>query len=133
MVPQYVDQDKVWDVRYLTNQERLDCKVRVSDGAMLDNKGEKLHPGRHIFVIDENNRIFTSPVQIVGQIHHSSFLGGAPVQFAGEMFVNEEGKPDKITTQTGHYRTSDDKLDVAKEVFTNKKIDISKTQFQGFS
>lgn len=50
---------------------------------------------------------------------HGSFLGGRPVELAGMISINEEGKIDKINNHSGHYMP--DKLDLYRGIMKLKK------------
>lgn len=100
-------------VRYLDGAAREELRLTVrnglvyrSDGTLFDTtNASSVHAGgggRAIFVMDEHGNMYASNVQRVGDFHHSSFLGGAPVTGAGELQV-VNGRVQTVTDHSGHY------------------------------
>jgi hypothetical protein len=102
-------------VQYLDEAGRQRYRLTVgSDGRLYDSAGRRFDTsggtsawsrgrGRAIFVMDEQGNLYASNRQIVGQFHHSSFLGGNPVAGAGELEV-ADGNLMAISRQSGHYK-----------------------------
>jgi hypothetical protein len=59
-----------------------------------------------IFVIKYNKEINELELYISGneRHNHASLLAGQPVEAAGEIYTDADGRITKITTQSGHYR-----------------------------
>jgi hypothetical protein len=91
--------------------ERKAYEVTVQDGRLY-YRGKLLnteHPvdgapkATYIFVMAKDGTIYTAPNGGTAQnIHHSSFLHGAPAAAAGTMVV-VDGVVQKITNKSGHY------------------------------
>ena len=95
---------------------------------MVDTNGKQLKAGTYLLVIDQDNKIYASPEHKAFVVHHSSFTGGKPVKFGGEMIVGENGKPKEITNASGHYLPTKEAFDAQMEVFGAAGIDTSKSK-----
>jgi hypothetical protein len=105
-------------VTYLkTPQERFPYLVQIKDGKFFNHEGVQLDTRsavtknmhgisrRHengIFVFGEDSKIYLSLNSQAGVFHHSSFLAGEPVWFAGEMGI-ENGSLVYLNNNSGHY------------------------------
>ena len=102
-------------VKYLNETERLAYKITVKeDGKLYDAQGQLFDTahalsalgsvsGKAIFVMDSEGNFYASNHQPVGKFHHSSFLAGDSVAFAGELDVCA-GELRELTPRSGHYR-----------------------------
>jgi hypothetical protein len=82
---------------------------KASDGTPFDTSAASTaHSGggRAMFVMDQHGNLYASNKQVVGELHHSSFLGGGDVAGAGEIRVNG-GVLDEMTRKSGHYKPSE--------------------------
>lgn len=70
---------------------RATMDPRYSARSEATRGGSHWSPGqdRSIFVMDGNGNLYASNGQRVGELHHSSFLGGQPVAGAGEIGVRD--------------------------------------------
>lgn len=124
MDPDYLRQIDAWIdagsnqhkwVKYLNDAELAAMELkpvgpknqfkRDMDPGLFDTKGHESEPGRtgwSIFVMDEQNRIYTNSKSTM-RFHHSSFLGGKPTKSAGTLKVTN-GKIAGITMASGHYQ-----------------------------
>jgi len=100
------------NVQYLnTLEERATYLVQIRDGKLMDLKGEIVNTGpnvkspKAIFVFSEDHKIYLSTQSAIGSFHHSTFLAGDPVWFAGEIGV-EKGEILYVNNLSGHYKTS---------------------------
>ncbi len=103
-------------VHYMSDAERdahrlvvRDGKLYRSDGSPFDTTSAATHHsggGRAMYVMDGEGNIYASNIQTVGELHHSSFLGGANVAGAGEIKV-ENGVLKVISRKSGHYIPED--------------------------
>lgn len=82
-----------------------------------------------MFVMDEHGNLYASNVQIVGQLHHSSFLGGRPVAGAGEIVV-QNGRPVLISRKSGHYRPLDEHQQQVRDMLEEQGVDVSGVTFE---
>ena len=57
--------------------------------------------------------------------YHSSFLGGQPVEAAGEIGVDAEGRLVSISNLSGHYRPTPEHLINVLKFFAGRGVDIS--------
>jgi len=101
-------------VRYFSDDERERHRLTVHDGRLHDWKGKPFRSkkggslwsgsqeARSIFVVDDKGNLFASNAQDKGRLHHSSFLGGAPVASAGEIGV-VNGRVTFLSDRSGHY------------------------------
>jgi hypothetical protein len=101
-------------VRYFSDRERERHRLTVHDGRLYDARGRAFHSkeggsvwggpheARSIFVLDGKGNLYASNEQAKGRLHHSSFLGGAPVASAGEIGV-VNGKVTFLSDRSGHY------------------------------
>lgn len=119
----YVDELKILAVG---NAEQLhDMKRNLAYLSRADRKSRCLVLGAHncfhlddslqvysspdsvpdLCVIDQFEQIYVSSIKAAGKFHHSSFLSGKPVLFAGELRV-AQGVINYINSMSGHYRPS---------------------------
>jgi len=100
-------------VQYLTSEERQKYQLFVHKGKLVDSSGIPFDTstattlwsdqGAAICVMDEEGNLFAARDQIQGEFHHSSFLSGGPVAFAGEVVV-DDGRLIAVSNKSGHYR-----------------------------
>jgi len=98
-------------IPYFSARERKAYQVTVRDGRLY-YRGQLLdteHPvegapkATYIFVMAKDGTLYAAPNGGTAQnIHHSSFLSGAPVAAAGTIVV-VDGVVQKITNKSGHY------------------------------
>lgn len=65
-----------------------------------------------------------------GPFHHSSFVRGKEVYFAGQIETNEDGFIRSISNESGHYQPSDRHADYALEFFISKGVDLSQVTYK---
>ncbi len=94
------------------NKERKDCYTSV---------------GANIFVMDERGNIYTHPFNEVGKFHHSSFLAGDPVLFAGNIIVLD-GEIKYIDNLSGHYKPRAEAIQIALNKLTVLRVDVSNVE-----
>lgn len=99
-------------VRSTSNQ------LLTSTGDVIDTtrlKGKK--PGYAAIVIGPDLKVYIHP-HIKNRFHHSSFLAGKPVLFAGMVKV-VDGKVVDVDNYTGHYATTADRLNFARDYLSD--------------
>lgn len=122
-------------VHYFNDAERAEARLVVKDGKLYDANGmpfdtaggASVHPGgagRAIFVMDKDGNIFASNYQAIGEMHHSSFLGGQPVAGAGELAV-ENGTLRLISPRSGHYKPTNAQQEQVLRWLEQQGVDIS--------
>ncbi|SEP51466.1 hypothetical protein SAMN02990966_08002 [Rhodospirillales bacterium URHD0017] len=74
-----------------------------------DKRTEFSGEGWGIFVVSPDGRLFGGS-HVVGEHHHSSFLGGGMVSAAGEFVVDTTGVLRFITAKSGHYTPTVDNM-----------------------
>lgn len=127
-------------VHYMTPSELEESRLfarngllyGVSDGMPFDTRNAATHwsgDGRAMFVMDEHGNIYASLEQDVGRLHHSSFLGGAPVAGAGEIEVID-GVATLITRKSGHYLPTEEQLSQVRDMLSEQGIDIGGIIFE---
>ncbi|WP_214407021.1 hypothetical protein [Pseudonocardia lacus] len=112
----------------------IDGKLHwAHDGSPLDtSNASTVHSAgqpRAMFVMDRNGNLYVSPEQIVGQLHHSSFLGGGPVAGAGEISV-VNGVPQIMSRKSGHYRPLPEHQRTVADVLREQGLDTSGINFE---
>lgn len=120
-------------VTYLNDEERKAYRVKINkkeqffytenEGKLLNTKDEH-HP--HIFVIAPDESIY-SGVYKKGTMNHSSFLSGAPVLAAGELYF-KEGKLQTITDKSGHYQPTKEMMAKGLKILQKRGIDLSEVK-----
>jgi hypothetical protein len=92
------------NIVYKTAAERDNLRVFVDGkGRLAWGDGTQPRDGKFMFVVDRDGRMIVAP-QIVGETHHSSLSGGAPVRMAGEITFDSQGRIKLITNISGHFR-----------------------------
>jgi len=126
----------VWpgaQVKYLNHGERRRYELHLRNGKIFDADGNLFDTassstlwssgGKAICVMSKSGNIFASKYQEMGLFHHSSFLAGQPVAFAGEIEV-EDGKLLEITNRSGHYKPPRKALQQFMTELSHRGIDI---------
>jgi hypothetical protein len=104
----------------------------ASDGARLDTAGaQTFHSGdgRAMYVMDENGNLYVSLRQVPGALHHSSFLGGAPVAGAGELVVRD-GDVTIISRKSGHYQPTAAQQQAVVDALAEQGLDVSRIHLE---
>ena len=91
--------------------------VKMLPDGPLQVKGE-------VEVMDPQGNIYLSASQERGVFHHSSFLSGQPVSTAGEIIV-ENGRVVMVNNVSGHYRPSEESLDLFLDQLAAAGMDVS--------
>lgn len=92
-------------VRYLNEEERLPFQVFVKGDLLVDRHGLPICNGmscKGIAVMDMRGRIYFSTIERVFNFHHSSFVSGARVAYAGTMTI-QDGLLLSYSNSSGHY------------------------------
>jgi hypothetical protein len=155
---EYLDEEKPVgtpggkDVKYWTQGQAEFRRLRLgSDGRIYDLNGKLFDTragvqlyrdgsvyrqgGRAIFVMDAYGNIWASNVQIVGVIHHTSFLRGGEIAAAGEIQV-ENGVLKLVADKSGHYFPTRDKayqFEARLKEAWGSKFDPSQVGFEAYS
>lgn len=121
--------------------------VHVRDGKTILLNTEVSKKGRHYddlldnplveFVLSTNKQMFgmtrdelTRVFDETGRsVHHSTFMGGAPVNFAGNMIV-ENGRIKLIDNRSGHYRPTLEDFSLFLTWLKQQGVDISRTEIR---
>lgn len=104
----------------------------AEDGSLFDTStAGTVHSGagRAMFVMDEHGNLYASLEQRVGELHHSSFLGGRPVAGAGEIVVHD-GVTSIISRKSGHYRPADVHQQTVSDMLAEQGLDVSGISFE---
>lgn len=114
---------------YLTNKKIASTKDKVSKGKV--DKGKNIYlmeKGLQAFVMDKDGALYIATHK--GDLNedpslnmtHASFLSSKPVELAGMISINDEGKIIKINDHSGHYRP--EPLDVYRGIKKLEKQDV---------
>lgn len=128
----------VW---YMDDAEREAHRLFVRDGLLLrvrdlrpfDTERGRAHwarPGRGIYVMDGDGNLYAGPRQIVGRLHHSSFVAGGGVACAGELVVHR-GRPVLFSACSGHYPPGPRDLDRVRQALDEQGVDVASVEFEG--
>jgi hypothetical protein len=105
--------------QYLDQTQRKIHELKIKEGSLLTANGKLLDTshaklnalsnseGRAMLVMDPKGHLYASTFQELGLFHHSSFMAGDPVSFAGEVVV-KNGKIISVKNLSGHYLPSID-------------------------
>ena len=120
-------------VKYLDEVEKLKHQLLIKEGKLFDVNGKpfnsldldnRFNNGKAIFVMDEYGRIFASTKNKPTFFHHSSFLAGKPVSFAGEIEVID-GIILSISNNSGHYQPGEEFLSQFFDFLNYSKVDTN--------
>ncbi|MFD6391572.1 hypothetical protein [Nocardia sp. NPDC060259] len=114
---EHLPENSVWDgkqVQYLNDAARQDFRLHSYGGLLQDHRGTPFDTssahtlwtpqgGRAIFIMDHNGYLYSAPIHLLGEFHHSSLSAGAPVAGAGEIQA-EAGRVLLVSDQSSHYR-----------------------------
>ncbi len=125
--PKFFECCKAHQVRYLSEDERIQTQVQIEDGVLkqigLDHDGGvRLMPeGEYYFVI-KDNALYCHPKGSTGSgvVQHSSFFSGEKVDSAGLLVVDEGGKVKKMINHSGYYLPDADALYTASRFFKER-------------
>lgn len=87
-----------------------------------------LSSGQQLFGMtrDQHARVFEDSGRI---IHHSTFMGGAPVKFAGTIVV-ENGRITLLDNRSGHYRPGMEQFANFLNWLVGQGVDLSRTEMR---
>lgn len=127
-------------VRYLKPNERFKWAIRIKDGRLFkdccfyNTTANKLfpQPPADALVIGPDKRFYGGAIQ-KNKFHHSSFLAGGAVLFAGEIETNPLGKLIKITNRSGHYKPQKEHLLFALKELKKWEVDLSRVVLWEYS
>ena len=105
------------------------------DGNLYDTSDAKLGglgaaQGSALIVMDKGGNLFSSKFQEVGVFHHSSFLAGQPVAFAGEIRVLN-GQIVQLSNTSGHYMPSNGSFTQILQRFAKSGLMIDNIRLSG--
>lgn len=129
-------------VHYFDDARREEDRLTVHNGLLHDRDGNLFSstaggshwsPGqsRSIFVMDGKGNLYASNSQRVGELHHSSFLGGEPVAGAGEIGV-ADGRLQTVSDRSGHYRPPPECLDQVLGQLRREGMNLDGVTREGF-
>lgn len=110
----YIDPltQQAWRVKYYTPMEKTAFEVTIKEGRLVDLNGQKANTlfdpdsmsfEHHLFIVDQQLRIFILPFEERGKFHHSSLSAGENILFAGTLGLHQ-GVLREISDKSGHYR-----------------------------
>ena len=121
-------------VKYATDNVRPMFLLEIKGGKfyqagkLVDSAPTKqTDSGFYIFVESSDGKFYASPLDRVGQIHHSTFLAGGPVKTAGEMKFTK-GVLTSINNASGHYKPSAQSTTDALADLKKAGVDIKKVK-----
>ncbi|KAK6126321.1 hypothetical protein DH2020_039966 [Rehmannia glutinosa] len=117
-------------VKYLGPQEREHYEYLVVGGKLLHKlTGKPLDTNQGstwTFVMSVSKRFYTGEKK-KGLFHHSSFLDGG-VTIAAGMLIAEDGVLKSITSYSGHYKPTDDRLDIFLSFLKENGVNLDKVE-----
>lgn len=128
-------------IRYLSEEERQEYKLKIVDGVAHLNGSQlpHLHPEEdpktereYIFAMDADGQIYiieNSPLTAC-RFHHSSFVGGGPVAGAGHITIRD-GRIISVNNFSGHYHPPDKLLDQVLSVLKEKNVKVKRIEYFG--
>lgn len=81
-------------------------RLQLTNAKILEDHGD----GKLIFVIGPDWTMYVHP-KIKGKFHHTSFLAGGPVVFAGTAWLDEDRCVSSVEPHSGHYKPGLQDLD----------------------
>lgn len=114
-------------LRYLDKDQRQAYEMQVDKEGLISTKKDGLlgNPKtEYLFVVSPDDKVYLASYDDKQSgWHHSSFLSGSPVKFAGRLTV-EKGKIVKIDSWSGHYQPKYEKLVIVLTTLQTKGIAI---------
>ena len=139
-----LNRDIFFETKYFDQAERKKFQLTINkDGKLYDSnnqpfdssagdlRGLSNSTGRAMIVMDAQGNLYSSNYQEVGKFHHSSFLAGGPIAFAGEVII-EKGIVKKIKDLAGHYNPPRALYAQFLYHLTMSGVDISEIELEGF-
>jgi len=103
--PEESEYIKTHAIRYVRPEELDNYLVTFEKGKVLiGNDAPK--DEWYMFVLDAKKKHMYAAIKVKGIIHHTSLTQGVPVACAGEFKV-KDGKIERITLRSGHYRPTE--------------------------
>ncbi|CAM8980400.1 unnamed protein product [Rhodiola kirilowii] len=119
-------------IKYLGPQERDHYEYNVADGKIVHlQTGELLDTNqggkdKWIFVMSTSKKLYAG-VKKKGKFHHSSFLAGGTTLAAGRLVV-DHGILKSISAYSGHYRPTDESLDIFMSYLSESGVNLKEVQ-----
>ncbi len=126
-------------VLYFSPEQAKDLRVEFQNGKLIPKPDSELHKAMKkesqlLVVQSADMTTYLSKLE-KGKIHHSSFLGGAPVRFAGEAhgkFTERIGfEIEVLTNRTGHYLVTPGAMKRALIHFNKNGVHVSDVKIDG--
>ena len=86
----------------------------------------------HLFIVDQQLRIFILPFEERGKFHHSSLSAGENILFAGTLGLHQ-GVLREISDKSGHYRPDTQQTLKVLKLLQNQGLDLSQTKLYGYA
>lgn len=106
-------------IRYFDAFERDHFEVALGEnGLYFVSTGRPVHgelSGTFVFSVDHKIYVRWYNPKDDNSYRHSSFMGGAPVLFAGNITIQPDGRITRLDKLSGHYRPSDAHLAWVKQ------------------
>lgn len=123
MKSQYIGEDKglffdpqtkkPWGVKYFTPQELAPYKLHIQNNKLMDYKNNLVSTAfedkegwdfkEGLIVLTTDYKLYFSPIEERGRLHHSSLTAGKEVLFAG-MLALDHGDIYYLSDRSGHYK-----------------------------
>jgi hypothetical protein len=143
------DEDKPIEenrVQYLTPGERKAHQIDFQAGASnvqllaanrkpLDTTQLARTGGYHegcIFVIAPDETLYVGP-DILARFHHSSFLSGGALLWAGEIKTNQDGEITYLKDESGHYKPTPEQAINGLAVLQKRGVNLSKVTYECYT
>lgn len=101
----YKEQGEIFNnvVSYLDGETLESCLTTINKEGVLSQNGRPLSLGKHLFVLTQDDKLYTR-IKDKGMLYkHSSFTHGNPIKSAGYFYVMPVGKICCMYNRSGHY------------------------------
>ncbi|XVF07714.1 hypothetical protein REPUB_Repub06bG0163400 [Reevesia pubescens] len=122
-------------IKYLGPQEREYYEYIVVEGKIIHKQTRNvldtikgLKEGKCIFVMSTSKKLYAGEKK-KGMFHHSSFLAGGATLAAGRLAA-EQGILKSISAYSGHYRPTDDSLEIFLSFLKENGVNLSEVEIR---
>lgn len=134
-----------YEVKYCSSQEGKQYELRFSEKednnrTFLSQKGslyrtydkESHARGWAMFVVSPEKKMYANSSTRF-KFHHSSFLSGQPVLFAGEIKIDAEGHLQALSNKSGHYQVGVEQILQVLRFFRESGVSLQDVFFKDVS
>ena len=134
--------DVHFKTKYLDSKERKSYVLYTRAGRLVDLQGHNFDSssgdlrglsdstGRAMIAMAQDGTLYAANEQEVGRFHHSSFLAGGPLAFAGEAVI-KNGVILSLKNLSGHYLPGVELFAQVLDRLASGGIDVSQIELEG--